>query len=614
MSTSLPRILIIDDLFGRQLSDRPNRERINLCGMYGLRDVTGDESVPAEEEVVNPIAEAVFFRGQRPLSASVGDTVENDLAATMTFVRQGWETTTGWALVLLDLCFYTGTVTKTSDKSQSGMPEGRASDDDPRKYFGLRILERLHAEFPELPVIILSSKQRDEVSQSFTAHGALGFIPRTDSSSPEKLRDYLWRHGLIPDSTGQIVGNSRALLMALRAARRATADPRNVLIRGERGAGKELLAAYMNRNATKEKKPRPLVTVDSGTLTPALFSSELFGHVKGAYTGADRERQGRIAQADGGDLFLDEIGNMPPDVQTGLLRVLETRLVVPLGASSGHEVDVRFLAATNEDIELKTAAGGGFRADLLDRLREGGTIVLPPLRERREDIPLLAEQFVRQAEAAHSGALKRKIAPETMDKLLAYDWPGNVRELRNCILKAVNDHPDVEHLVPGHLVFATDSSAISAGYLPPRLPVTKGAVAVAARGVKLEELVSLLEHAEVNSAEISTWAGRWPDLQRGYASITIKLLRAALLATRRLSPQNTEGEIKIHPAVKLMAGDSAITATKAADIVKRIFAGIPESVRLESLKDPILKAAHDTAVRLRPKAVKQGNRQGLHGL
>jgi hypothetical protein len=600
MKTSLPRILVIDDLFGRQLKGRPNRERINLCGMYGLRDITGGNAYPSEEEVVNPIADAVFFRGQRPLCADITDTVENDLETTIAFVRQGWDATPSWSLVLLDLCFYTGIITESSDKRQPGMPEGRSSDDDPRQYFGLLILERLHAELPELPVIILSSKQREEVSQSFTAHGALGFIPRTDSASPGKLRDYLWRHGLTSDSSGLIVGNSRALLLALRAARRTAADRRNVLIRGERGVGKELLAAYTNRNAAKENQARPLVMVDSGTLTPSLFASELFGHVKGAYTGADRERQGRIIQADGGDLFLDEIGNMPPDVQTGLLRILETRLVIPVGASKGHEVDVRFIAATNEDIELKAASGGGFRADLLDRLREGGTIVLPPLRERREDIPLLAVQFVCQAEAAHSGALKRKIAPEAMEKLMAYDWPGNIRELRNCILKAVNDHPDVEHLVPGHLVFSTGITPVWAGFQP-NLPKVKGASIDAAVNVKLADLVDLLKHAEVNPAETTIWAGRWPELQRGYAGITLKLLLAALIATRRRTPQNPEGEIKIHPAIKLLTGDSAITATKAADMVKRIFAGIPEAVRSQSLKDPILKAAHDTAVRLRPR-------------
>lgn len=606
MNRTLAKILVIDDLFGRQILDRPNRERANLCGMYGLRDMTGDEKFSTDEEVVNPMAEVIFFRGQHPLCAGVGDSVENDLAGTIEVVRNGWDGGTPeaprWSLVLLDLCFYTGIVTEASHKTQPGMPEGRASDDDPRQYFGLRVLERLHAEFPDLPVIILSSKQREEVSESFASHGALGFIPRTDSASPDKLKDYLWRHGLIPDDSGDIVGHSRALLLALRAARRAGVDRRNVLIRGERGAGKELLAAYINRMANRDPTPRSLITVDSGALSPTLFASELFGHVKGSFTGADRDRQGRIAQADGGDLFLDEIGNMPPDVQTGLLRVLETKLVIPVGASSGREVDVRFIAGTNEDIEIRAASGGGFRADLLDRLREGGTIVLPPLRERREDIQLLAEQFIRQAEAARSGAMKRKIVPEAMDKLLAYDWPGNIRELRNCVLKAVNDHPDVEHLVPGHLVFATESTPAAAGYAPPRSPKTKGVQTDSGDEVALVDLIRLLEHAEVNPADTPIWAGRWPELQRGYAGITLKLLRAALLATRRLTPQNPEGEIKIHPAIKLLTGDSSITATKAADMVKRIFSGVPESVRSESFKDPILKAAHDTAVRLRPRS------------
>jgi hypothetical protein len=222
----------------------------------------------------------------------------------------------------------------------------------------------------------------------------------------------------------------------------------------------------------------------------------------------------------------------------------------------------------------------------------------------------LAEQFVRQAETARSGAMKRTIAPEAMDKLSAYDWPGNVRELRNCILKAVNDHPDIEHLVPGHLVFAADVAPLPAGSVPPRLLKTKDVTTDAASGVKLVDLVSLLEHAEVNPAETPTWAGLWPELQRGFAGITLKLLRAALLATRRITPQNPEGEIKIHPAIKLLTGDSAITASNAADIVKRIFSGIPESVRAESMKDPILKAAYDTAVRLRPRVSKSRNGKG----
>lgn len=614
MKTPLPRILVIDDLFGRVLRSGPNKERTNLCGMYGLRDITGDETSPPDEEVVNPVAESVFFRGQSPLCSKVGDSVENDLASTVEIVRKGWDSRDSanscWSLVLLDLCFYTGSVTDDSDKRQSGMPEGRPGDDDPRQYFGLRVLERLHAEFPDLPVVILSSKQRGDVSQSFAVHGALGFISRTDSNGPEKLRDYLWRHGLIEDDAGEMMGRSRALLMALRAARRAAADRRNVLIRGERGSGKELLASYINRVSSQAGESRTLIAVDSGSLSPALFASELFGHVKGAYTGAQQDRQGRIVQANGGDLFLDEIGNMPMDVQTGLLRVLETKLVIPVGASADREVDVRFIAATNEDIEFKAASGGGFRADLLDRLREGGTIVLPPLRERREDIPLLAHTFIRQAEEERPGALKRAITQDALEKLMAHSWLGNIRELRNCILKAVNDHPDVEHLVPGHLVFATDSTSESESRTHPRLPKTKGTKTTDYGDLNVTDLVRLLEQADVSSTDIPAWAGLWPKLQRGYAGITLKLLRSALVATRRVTPQNPEGEIKIHPAIKLLTGDSSITATKAADLVKRIFSGMPEDVRAQSLKDPILKTAHDTAIRLRPKVAKPAVKRG----
>jgi transcriptional regulator with AAA-type ATPase domain len=612
LTTALPKILVIDDLFGRVQDDGRNPERRDLCGQFLIEDVTGDlQNGQSRQKIKRPIAQAVFCRGQTPAGAGSGDMVENDLYGTLNFVRQLWQPDDGsfpLAMVLLDLCFYTGRVTAASESKRGrGMPEGRDSDDKPALYFGLRVLDALNQEFPNLPVIILSSMPREGVSQQFSWLMGRGFLPRGDANSPKLLRDYLWRHGLIPDQGGRIVGKSKELLLALWAARRAAADRLNVLIRGERGAGKELLAEYINRCGAPEEKRRPLVVVDSGTLTPALYASELFGHVKGAFTGADRERQGRIVQADGGDLFLDEIGNMPPDVQTGLLRVLEGRLVTPLGASSGRAVDVRFISATNEDIELKAAVGEGFRADLLDRLREGRTVVLPPLRERREDIPLLVEQFVRQAEAAGSGAMTRKIAPEAMAKLVAFDWPGNVRELRNCLLKAISDHPDVEHLVPGHLVFAKDSARVSASQLSARRQGAKGVPAGRVGEMKIADLIALLEQVEIDAAETSAWAGRWPDLQRGYADVTLKLLRVALLATRRITLQNPEGELKIHPAIKLLTGDSAITATKAADLVKRIFSSIPEAIRSDFQRDPVLQAAYDIAVRLRPTSAKPGS-------
>lgn len=597
MSNTLPRILIIDDLFGRQLKDRLNRERANLCGMYGLLDITGDETFLAEEEVVEPIAEAVFFRAQQPLCSMVGDVVENDLESTVNFVRQGWSGGNNnggaWSLVLLDLCFYTGQVTTASDKNLAGMPEGRPDDDNPRYYFGLRILKRLHDEFPNLPVIILSSKQRDdEVSHSFATYGALGFISRTDSAGPKKLQDYLNRHGLIPDESGQIIGNSLALLLALRSARRAALNRQNVLIRGERGVGKELLAGYINSAASTGKKSRPLVTVNSGTLNPNLFGSELFGHVKGAYTGADRERPGKISQAHGGDLFLDEIGNMSPDVQNGLLRVLETRLVAPIGADSESEVDVRFITATNEDIELKVATGGGFRADLLDRLREGGTIVLPPLRERKTDIPMLAEHFVRVAER-QQGAMFRTISSNVVKQLMDYDWPGNIRELRTCIFDAVNRHPDVEHLVPGHIRFASSKEVLT--------PVLSTPVAANLQP-SLQRHPDLLSYLELQSTvtfgdkNVADWSGRLAELQHAQSWLLARYVQAAVIATKRRTHEQPEGIIQIHPAVKLITGDNTITASKAADVIKRLLGPIEDELKGD------LRETYEIAVRLRPKS------------
>lgn len=596
-----PRLLIIDDLFGRALPDRRNEERANLCGQFLIEDVTGDEAGKGTpQRIKRPVAQAVFHRGQTPLCSRVGDAVENDLEGTLRFISAGWDDARGrqprWTLVLLDLCFYTGTVTPESDRQTPGMPEGRHGDDDPSQYFGLQLLRAIHERFPELPVVILSSKPRAQVSREFSQHGALAFLPRGIENGVELLRDYIRRHGLIPDETGEIVGHSKVLLMTLRAARRAASDKRNILITGERGTGKELLARYVHRHSTRQQ-PRPFVTVDSGTLSPQLYSSELFGHKRGAFTGAERDRMGRIQQADGGDLFLDEIGNMPFDVQVALLRALEYRQVTPLGASEGRAVDVRFLSATNEDLEGK-AATGGFRQDLLDRLREGGTVFLRPLREREEDIELLVERLVREAERARPGALTREIEPESLALIRSHNWPGNIRELRSCIYNAVLSYPDVEHLQPVHLHIARyeeleEAREAPAGHsrLVPDTPPAAGT---------LDELIAALARFKADGVGPADLSGRLPALQDAYAGLMAELIRASLLATRKPTLDDLEGEILIHPALKLLSGDKALTASKSADIIKRLLGPYFEGGRAPDA-DPVLSAAYETALRLRPR-------------
>lgn len=599
-----PRILVIDDLFGRSHRDRPNEERANLCGQYLLEDVSEGSRGDQQRIIVKPAAQAVFHRGQTPACAEVGDVVENDLPGILNVIRKGWSErpagTPPWAMILLDLCFYTGRVTEASSRVSPGMPEGRPGDDDPRSYFGLRVLDTIQSEFPDLPVVILSSKSRDEVSREFSTRGALGFLAREHVASADLLKDYIVRHGLIPDDTGEVIGNSKQLLLSLRAARRASLSRRNVLIRGERGTGKELLARYLHRHGSTPQ--RELVTVDSGTLSPSLFASELFGHKRGAFTGADRDREGRIVQAHGGDLFLDEIGNMPPEVQVGLLRVVEYRKVEPLGAGAGISVDVRFLSATNEDIEGK-ALTGSFRADLLDRLREGGTLFLPPLRERVEDIPLLVEKFVRDAEGRVPGALRRQIEPEAVDLALRHGWPGNLRELRDTIYDAVANHPDVEHLVPRHLSIR----ALSAQPAPSRErgettsePQVSGERREGSVPTDLRELIEMLEAFPTEPLDYGRLAGALSRLEHAYANLAIRLLAIALKVTSKPDLEAPQGRALIHPAAKLLTNNARLTASQAADTVKKIFSLLP-NITADSVQDPLLKSAYETALRLRPR-------------
>lgn len=588
----LPRVLVIDDIFGRQLPGYPNQERVNLCTQYLLKDVTGDQrwNGPAPK-ILHPVAEAVFIRGQKPASAVAGDIVENDLEGTIDFIEKGWNLTDAktpsWALLLLDLCFFTGKVTANSEQKLRGQPEGRPGDDDPKHYFGLQLLDEVRRRFPDLPVVILSSKPRVEVSHEYSEKGALDFLDRVALESADRFRQDLWYHGLFPDESGLNVGSSRGLLMALRDARRAAENRGNVLIRGERGTGKELLAAFVHRHSGNPER-RPFVVVNSGALSPELYASELFGHVRGAFTGAVENRVGRILQAAGGDLFLDEIGNIPSDVQSGLLRVIDTKRVTPLGSRSEQEVDVRFIAATNEDIERKAASGAGFRADLLDRLRKGGTILVPSLRERKEDIPALAEHFVRQAEDANPRAVRRDITPEAIAVLMAHDWPGNVRELQTCITNAVNVYAGIEHLQAVHIRLE-DSNVYTAnqGGPPTAAQTTLPSIG---QVESLEGLINELEKYSFEGMRSVDLKGLYTRLEKGFAHFKARYLRAAIETTRR----PIDGKLQIHPAIKLATGDNSCSASKAADIVKRILKPI------QPLADPVLKEALEIASRLRP--------------
>lgn len=589
---TLPRLLIVDDLFGRTLPDRPNRERANLCAQYLLRDVTGDEAGKgAAQQIDSPVAEAVFYRGQSPMCGVVGDTVENDLEGTLDVIQRGWEGPFGdalpWAMLLLDLHFHTGRITVSSDARISGMPEGRPGDNDTNNFFGLRLLGAVKERVNDLPVVILSSKPRQDVSEDFTKKGAVGFLPRSDEQSPELLKEYIRKYGLIPDDAGITVGYSRPLLLTLQQARLAALHRRNILILGERGTGKELLARYIHGQSVAGQ-PRPFVEVDSGALSPELYASELFGHKRGAFTGADRDRVGRIQQADGGDLFLDEIGNMPHEVQVGLLRVTEQGVVNPLGSHERKKVDVRFITATNEDME-EQAASGRFKQDLFDRLKDGGILRLPPLRERLEDLGLLVTRLVREAERALPEAMKRQIPPDSLEHLRAYDWPGNIRELRSCIYNAVLSFPDVEYLQPRHLHFGRGGGR---PHSTPRA-AHEAERATSAGGIthSIGNLIEAMKEARLDEMSSEELAGKLPQLQAAYAHLFLQLLRSAVLVSnKRTALDNPEAKLSYHPAVKLLTGDSHLSATDAIRTIKRQLKLLPGFESLV-MNDPVLGKA-----------------------
>ncbi|MBX3232985.1 MAG: sigma 54-dependent Fis family transcriptional regulator [Labilithrix sp.] len=245
-------------------------------------------------------------------------------------------------------------------------------------------------------------------------------------------------------SFGEMFGQSRAMQRLFALMEKVSSSDANVLIEGESGTGKELVAGEIVGRGPRARKP--FVVFDCGAIAPNLIESELFGHVKGSFTGADRDRAGAFETAHGGTIFLDEIGELPLEMQPKLLRVLETRTVRRVGESTPRRVDVRVLAATNRQLSREVNQGR-FREDLFYRLSVV-TISVPPLRARRDDVPLLIRAFLRSLGATREEAALFDDA--TMDRLQRYEWPGNVRELRNYVERCVvlrttvpnDDRPD----------------------------------------------------------------------------------------------------------------------------------------------------------------------------
>lgn len=318
----------------------------------------------------------------------------------------------------------------------------------------------------------------------------------TKPVTPEALRQSvveLLERARVTRETG-LWGESEAVRQVLEAIRQMAPVSSTVLIEGESGTGKELVARAIHKLSPRRSKP--FIAVNVGALPETLLESELFGHEKGAFTGAAERRIGRFELADGGTLFLDEIGEIPPNVQVKLLRVLEEREVTRVGGTQVIPVDVRVVAATNRPLR-ESVAEGGFRSDLFYRLNVL-RIYLPPLRERREDIPLLVRRFVQEFSQQH-GREFHGISAEAMQALVNYSWPGNVRELRNLIESMVV-------LATGREIGIADiPAAIREGGAERLLPVPVGAVlreGSRAEGRELEFIVRSLVEVKLQLEEL----------------------------------------------------------------------------------------------------------------
>ncbi len=310
---------------------------------------------------------------------------------------------------------------------------------------GLDLLRRVHDTYPKLPVIVLTQYGTIDSAVTATRLGAIDYVTkpfrieelrarleRAARAVELQLENQLLREQLrTRPGFGGLIGVSEKMQRVYKVIQKVSQHEYPVLLLGESGTGKELVARSVHFSGPR--KERTFAPVDCSSLVPTLIESELFGYVKGAFTGAQHGKQGLLEAAHGGTLFLDEIGDMPIDLQAKLLRALQEHEVKPVGSTERRRIDVRVIAATNRDLETAIKSGG-FRQDLYFRLNVV-QIKLPALRERKSDIPLLVMSFLDKFSDPQKPA--RTISEDAMRRLIAYDWPGNVRELENAIERAV---------------------------------------------------------------------------------------------------------------------------------------------------------------------------------
>ena len=388
---------------------------------------------------------------------------------------------------------------------------------------GLNVLGRLKKEQPDLPVIMITAFASVETAVETMKAGAADYIskPFNEDQILIVLAKALERRHILAENRrlrqevadrydfSSIITASPRMAKVLEVVAKVAETKSTVLIQGESGTGKELLARAVHYNSLRREKP--FIAVNCGAIAASLMESEFFGHVKGAFTGADRAKEGLFAAADKGTLFLDEVGELSLELQVKLLRVLQEEEVRPVGSTATQSVDVRLLAATNQDLE-DLISQKGFREDLYYRLAVI-RLVLPSLRERPEDVPLLANHFLTQLAAKHDRE-RARFEEVALSHLSRLPWPGNVRQLRNVVEQAL---------------LLSDSDVVDTTYLPPLIGLgPKGFEVAVPSGVHdlkaaLKMVTGQLEKAVISQALEASGHNRTKTAQ------TIGLSRRGLL-------------------------------------------------------------------------------------
>ncbi|MGV8057465.1 MAG: sigma-54-dependent transcriptional regulator [Smithellaceae bacterium] len=385
---------------------------------------------------------------------------------------------------------------------------------------GIEALEQIKIINPAIPVIIMTAYASVETAVNALKKGAYDYLTKpldfdelkiaiiraTEHTRLKKENEYLKERLGGQFDRQNIIGQSPAMVKLLDTVSQVASTEATVLITGDSGTGKEMIANALHYNS--QRKEAPFIKINCAALTETLLESELFGHEKGSFTGADRKREGKFRQAEGGSLFLDEVSEMSQAMQVKLLRVLQEREITRVGGAEVIKIDVRVIAASNKDLK-KEIQSGRFREDLFYRLNVVN-LFIPPLRERKEDIPLLAQHFLNLFAGKNSKSIKG-FTPQAMEKLLKYAWPGNVRELMNAMERAVvlsrTEYLDADELA---LLMADNEGAekFDQNSLPENVPLTE---------MEKRTILETLHAASGNKSEAARRLG-----------ITRKTLRAKL--------------------------------------------------------------------------------------